>query len=261
MLLILFGVPGIGASGDLSLKGFIDSYAYGYHVKVAINGTPLKLISGKGQQATRLFGIDHPLKAQVPRDQTDIFVLKEGENTIAIEFEKQEEAPSALQIKLEVPDRCTVPLFQLVSKTLRKRKNRKEVFHRKKEMPPQLKPLRWAMKNQTPLYPFHRSGNHQFAGHPFRPPRATGRAGQKEFRQFYPRPGWVEHDPLEIWSRPGVRGVGTLAEKGVRAEDIFAVGITNQRGTTLVWDRFDGDTPLQCHRLAGPGVRHPCAMR
>ncbi len=140
MLLILFGVPGIGASGDLSLKGFIDSYAYGYHVKVAINGTPLKVIRGKGQQATRLFGIDHPLKAQVPPDQTDIFVLKEGENTIAIEFEKQEEAPSALQIKLEVPDRYTVPLFQLVSKTLKSGKIEKK-FSIEKKMPPQFKTL------------------------------------------------------------------------------------------------------------------------
>ncbi len=67
-------------------------------------------------------------------------------------------------------------------------------------------------------------------------------AGQakKEFRQFYPRPGWVEHDPLEIWSSQASVVSELLAQKGVRAEDIFAVGITNQRETTLVWDRLTG---------------------
>ncbi|MEW6334273.1 MAG: glycerol kinase GlpK [Thermodesulfobacteriota bacterium] len=68
----------------------------------------------------------------------------------------------------------------------------------------------------------------------------TVASAQKEFRQHYPRPGWVEHDPLEIWESQA--GVATLALKqaGLGSGDIAAVGITNQRETTLVWDRATG---------------------
>lgn len=63
---------------------------------------------------------------------------------------------------------------------------------------------------------------------------------QKEFRQIYPEPGWVEHDPLEIWSTQA----GVLAEvietAGIRSTDIAAIGITNQRETTVVWNRTTG---------------------
>jgi glycerol kinase len=63
---------------------------------------------------------------------------------------------------------------------------------------------------------------------------------QREFAQHYPRPGWVEHDPEEIWSsQQGVIGE-VLGSVGARGSDIAAVGITNQRETALVWDRATG---------------------
>ncbi len=65
-------------------------------------------------------------------------------------------------------------------------------------------------------------------------------SAQKEFRQIYPRPGWVEHDPLEIWSSQSATAAEALAEANLSADDIAAVGITNQRETTIVWDRQSG---------------------
>src|SRR5690606_13016723 len=63
---------------------------------------------------------------------------------------------------------------------------------------------------------------------------------QREFRQLYPQPGWVEHDPMEIWDSQLATVHEALARAGLRAADIRAVGITNQRETTLVWDRRSG---------------------
>ena len=64
---------------------------------------------------------------------------------------------------------------------------------------------------------------------------------QRPFRQFFPKPGWVEHDPLEIWSsQAGVMGE-VLARVGTTASSIAAVGITNQRETTILWDRHSGE--------------------
>lgn len=64
--------------------------------------------------------------------------------------------------------------------------------------------------------------------------------GQREFAQHFPRPGWVEHDPDELW-RTVVETTRTAIERaGGRAADIAAIGITNQRETTLVWDRRSG---------------------
>ena len=63
---------------------------------------------------------------------------------------------------------------------------------------------------------------------------------QREFRQMFPQPGWVEHDPLEIWTSQAGVAVEALAGAGVRARDIAAIGITNQRETTIVWDRRTG---------------------
>ncbi len=70
--------------------------------------------------------------------------------------------------------------------------------------------------------------------------RVLARA-QKEFRQLYPQPGWVEHDPTEIWATQ--RGVLTEAVEraGVQPGDLAAIGITNQRETTVVWDRATGE--------------------
>ncbi len=63
---------------------------------------------------------------------------------------------------------------------------------------------------------------------------------QKEHEQIYPKPGWVEHDPMEIWTRTVEVIKGALAKGGIDAKDIAAVGITNQRETTVVWNRFTG---------------------
>jgi glycerol kinase len=63
---------------------------------------------------------------------------------------------------------------------------------------------------------------------------------QKEHEQIYPQPGWVEHDPLEIWARTKEVILGALRNAVLTAEDIAAVGITNQRETTLIWDKNTG---------------------
>ncbi|MCE1198678.1 MAG: glycerol kinase GlpK [Marinilabiliales bacterium] len=63
---------------------------------------------------------------------------------------------------------------------------------------------------------------------------------QKEFTQIYPKPGWVEHDPDEIWSTQLGVGVEAIAKAGISGHQIAAVGITNQRETAIVWDRRTG---------------------
>jgi glycerol kinase len=70
---------------------------------------------------------------------------------------------------------------------------------------------------------------------------------QKEHAQIYPQPGWVEHDPLEIWQRTQQVIRDVLGKSGAKPGDIAAVGITNQRETSVVWDRRIGQptiTPL-----------------
>ncbi|MGD8554699.1 MAG: glycerol kinase GlpK [Anaerolineales bacterium] len=88
---------------------------------------------------------------------------------------------------------------------------------------------------------------------------------QREHEQIYPRPGWVEHDPLEIWQRTQQVIEGAVGKAGAKPGDICAVGITNQRETTIVWDRETGkpfhnaivwqDTRTKevCDRLAEDG--------
>jgi glycerol kinase len=63
---------------------------------------------------------------------------------------------------------------------------------------------------------------------------------QQEFRQIYPHPGWVEHDPLEIWSSQLATMRAALKNANIRAQDIACIGITNQRETTVVWNRKTG---------------------
>jgi len=63
---------------------------------------------------------------------------------------------------------------------------------------------------------------------------------QKEHEQIYPKPGWVEHDAMEIWARAQDVIKGALAKAGLTAADIAAVGVTNQRETTVVWDKATG---------------------
>ena len=81
------------------------------------------------------------------------------------------------------------------------------------------------------------------------------RMAQKEFTQIYPRTGWVEHDAMEIWSSQYGVAAEAMAKIGADAGDIEAIGITNQRETTIVWDRNTG-VPVynaicwQCHRTA-----------
>ena len=64
---------------------------------------------------------------------------------------------------------------------------------------------------------------------------------QKEHEQIYPRPGWVEHDPLEILRRTEEVIADAMAERGLRASDLAAIGITNQRETTVLWERKTGN--------------------
>ena len=64
---------------------------------------------------------------------------------------------------------------------------------------------------------------------------------QKEFTQSYPKPGWVEHNPKEIWSSQLSVATECMAMAGVGAEQIAAIGITNQRETTILWDKNTGE--------------------
>ncbi len=78
---------------------------------------------------------------------------------------------------------------------------------------------------------------------------------QREFEQIYPYPGWVEHNPMEIWSSQLAVAIEAMAMVGAKPEDISGIGITNQRETTIVWDKETG-APVynaivwQCRRTA-----------
>ena len=78
---------------------------------------------------------------------------------------------------------------------------------------------------------------------------------QKEFTQYFPKPGWVEHDANEIWSSQLGVAVEAMAKLGIGADDIAAIGITNQRETTIVWDKSTGELVYnaivwQCRRTS-----------
>lgn len=91
-------------------------------------------------------------------------------------------------------------------------------------------------------------------------------SAQKEFRQIFPKPGWVEHDANEIWATQLHTATDAIAKAGLGATDIAAVGITNQRETTVVWDRATGApihhaivwqdrrTAATCDRLKARGL-------
>jgi glycerol kinase len=70
--------------------------------------------------------------------------------------------------------------------------------------------------------------------------RQVAGLGQRELPQFFPHSGWVEHDAAQIWSTQAVTITEALQQAGIRARDLAAIGITNQRETTLVWDRKTG---------------------
>ncbi|MBQ7646621.1 MAG: glycerol kinase GlpK [Clostridia bacterium] len=78
---------------------------------------------------------------------------------------------------------------------------------------------------------------------------------QQEFTQIYPQPGWVEHDPMEIWANQYSAMTACIAKSGISPDHIAAVGITNQRETTVVWDKKTGKPVTnaivwQCRRTA-----------
>src|SRR5580658_4252463 len=96
---------------------------------------------------------------------------------------------------------------------------------------------------------------------------------QHEFEQFYPQPGWVEHDPMEILTSQMGCAVEALAKVGARPRDVAAIGITNQRETVIVWDRANGKpihpaivwqdrrTAPQCAALEQSGVGEDVSNR
>lgn len=87
-----------------------------------------------------------------------------------------------------------------------------------------------------------------------------------EFAQHFPKAGWVEHDPEALWSSVAASVTGAITEAGIDARDLAAIGITNQRETTLVWDRVTGEpifnaivwqdrrTAAECDRLKAEGA-------
>jgi glycerol kinase len=95
---------------------------------------------------------------------------------------------------------------------------------------------------------------------------AIAAVAQHEFEQFYPQPGWVEHDPMEILTSQLSCAVEALGRAGARPRDVAAIGITNQRETVIVWDRATGKpihpaivwqdrrTAAQCEALEQSGV-------
>lgn len=94
----------------------------------------------------------------------------------------------------------------------------------------------------------------------------TVAVAQQEFRQHFPQPGWVEHDPYEIWSTQLATARAVLDKSGATPADIAAIGITNQRETTVIWDRATGApihnaivwqcrrTTEECERLKAAGL-------
>lgn len=78
---------------------------------------------------------------------------------------------------------------------------------------------------------------------------------QREFAQIFPRPGWVEHDPMDIWASQISVAAEAMSKIGINAEEIAAIGITNQRETTIVWEKATGKPVYnaivwQCRRTA-----------
>lgn len=78
---------------------------------------------------------------------------------------------------------------------------------------------------------------------------------QREFPQIYPKPGWVEHDPMEIWASQSSTLVEVLAKADISSDQIASIGITNQRETTIVWEKETGRPVYnaivwQCRRTA-----------
>ena len=102
---------------------------------------------------------------------------------------------------------------------------------------------------------------------------AIAAVAQHEFQQFYPQPGWVEHDPMEILTSQMSCAVEVLGKAGARPRDVAAIGITNQRETVIVWERATGKpihpaivwqdrrTAAQCEALEESGAGETISNR
>jgi hypothetical protein len=105
----------------------------------------------------------------------------------------------------------------------------------------------------------------------FRADHTVAAIAQREIPQHFPQSGWVEHDPEDLWRTVVATGREAIARAGLAARDFAAIGITNQRETTLVWDRTSGkpiynDAAARRHSLARrstgrPSWRPPCLAR
>src|SRR3977135_2470225 len=82
---------------------------------------------------------------------------------------------------------------------------------------------------------------------------------RREHEQLHPRAGWVEHDASEVWRRTGEVIEAALADAGAQAGDVAAIGIANQRETTVVWDRQTGE-PL-CNAIVWQDTRTDATVR
>src|SRR5262249_6490346 len=107
----------------------------------------------------------------------------------------------------------------------------------------------------------------------FRGDCSIAAAAQQEFPQYFPQSGWVEHEPEDIWRTVLATSRDAIAKAGLTARDIAAIGIANQRETTLVWDRATGHpihnaivwqdrrTAPMCRRLKDAGMEAQVAAR
>ncbi len=107
----------------------------------------------------------------------------------------------------------------------------------------------------VPIHPRPRPGTTSSRAILFDEKQNIAAVSQKEFTQFYPKEGWVEHNPMEIWSSQYAVMMEVIAQSNIRASDLAAIGITNQRETTILWDKATG-MPIynaivwQCRRTA-----------
>ena len=122
------------------------------------------------------------------------------------------------------------------------------------------------------LRPRPRPGHHQLARDRVRREgHGCVEIAQREFRQIFPQPGWVEHDPKEIYARSARSRARRCARPSMALKDVMGIGITNQRETTILWDRQTGEpihnaivwqdrrTAPQCARAEEAGRREPGA--
>ena len=118
LLAVLAGGP--LAAQDDAISGVLSSFAYGYDVAVWINGTALPQIDGGDSDSTRIFSVDHPMKARMPPDAPGeakaMFCLLAGENRIRVKFERADSG-RPLEVKVEIPDLSDEPVFVLKSQT------------------------------------------------------------------------------------------------------------------------------------------------